>query len=72
MIRPAIAPTRVFNPISRGLFTAARNSVSQVQQSTQKISRGLNKDQKFAMNYVEFFGSKKTTKVLRKNLKALR
>ena len=72
MIRPAIAPTRVFNPISRGLFTAARNSVSQVQQSTQKISRGLNKDQRFAMNYVEFFGSKKTTKVLRKNLKALR
>jgi len=39
MIKPAIAPTRVFNPISRGLFTAARNSVSQVQQSTQKISR---------------------------------
>ncbi len=72
MIRPAIAPTRVFNPISRGLFTAARNSVNQVQQSTQKISRGLNSDQKFAMNYVEFFGSKKTTKVLRKNLKALR
>ena len=71
MIRPAIAPTRVFNPISRGLFTAARNSVNQVQQSTQKISRGLNKDQKFAMNYVEFFGSKKTTKVLRKNLKSI-
>ena len=71
MIRPAIAPRRVFNPISRGLFTAAKNSVSKVQESTQKISRGLNKDQKFAMNYVEFFGSKKTTKILRKNLKAL-
>ena len=71
MIRPAIAPTKIFNPISRGLFTAAKNSVNQVQQSTQKISRGLNKDQKFAMNYVEFFGSKKTTKVLRKNLKSI-
>ena len=71
MIRPAIAPTRVFNPISRGLFTAAKNSVNQVQESTQKISKGLNKDQKFAMNYVQFFGAKKTTKILRKNLKSL-
>ena len=71
MIRPAIAPTRVFNPISRGLFTAAKNSVNQVQQSTQKITRGLNKDQKFSMNYVQFFGAKKTTKILRKNLKSL-
>lgn len=71
MIRPAIAPTKVFNPISRGLFTAAKNSVNQVQESTQKITKGLNKDQKFSMNYVQFFGAKKTTKILRKNLKSL-
>ena len=71
MISPAIKPRRAFNPITKGLFTAARNSVNKVQESTQKISTGLSKDQKFAMNYVEFFGSKKTTKILRKNLKSI-
>ena len=72
MITPAIKPTIAFRPISRGLITAARNSVNRVQESTQKISKGLNRDQKFAMNYVEFFGSKKTTKILKKNLKSIR
>ena len=68
MIRPAIQPTSAFRPISRGLITAAKNSVNKVQESTQTISKGLNKNQKFAMNYVEFFGSKKTAKILKKNL----
>ena len=72
MIKPAIKPTLAFRPISRGLITAARNSVNKVQESTQKISKGLNKNEKFAMNYVEFFGSKKTTKILKKNLKSIR
>ena len=80
MIKPLIQPRRInrpasgiaSNPISGGLIVAARNSVNKVQESTQKISKGLNKDQKFAMNYVEFFGSKKTTKILKKNLKSIR
>ncbi len=72
MITPAIKPTIAFRPISRGLITAARNSVNRVQESTQKISKGLNRNEKFAMNYVEFFGSKKTTKILKKNLKSVR
>ena len=72
MITPNIAPTKVLNPLSRGLFTAAKNSVGRVQESTQQITKGLNKDQKFPMNYVEFFGSKKTVKILRKNLKSVR
>ena len=72
MITPAIKPTVAFRPISRGLITAARNSVNRVQESTQKISKGLNRNEKFAMNYVEFFGSKKTTKILKKNLKSVR
>ena len=71
MLKPLIA-TKVVNPISRGLFTAAKNSVGKVQESTQQITKGLNKDQKFPMNYVEFFGSKKTVKILRKNLKSVR
>ena len=80
MIKPLIQPRRISrpasgiasNPISGGLIVAARNSVNKVQESTQKISKGLNKDQKFTMNYVEFFGSKKTTKILKKNLKSIR
>ena len=77
MIKPLIQPRRInrpasgiaSNPISGGLIVAARNSVNKVQESTQTISKELNKDQKFAMNYVQFFGSKKTTKILKKNLK---
>ena len=71
MLKPLIA-TKAINPISRGLFTAAKNSVGRVKESTQQITKGLNKDQKFPMNYVEFFGSKKTVKILRKNLKSVR
>ena len=72
MISPAIKPRIAFKPISRGLIVAARNSVNKVQESTQKISKGLNKNEKFAMNYVQFFGSKKTTKILKKNLKSIK
>ena len=71
MLKPLIA-TKAINRISRGLFTAAKNSVGRVKESTQKITKGLDKDQKFPMNYVEFFGSKKTVKILRKNLKSVR
>ena len=72
MISPAIKPRVAFKPISRGLIVAARNSVNKVQESTQKISKGLDKNEKFAMNYVLFFGSKKTTKILKKNLKSIK
>ena len=79
MIKPLIQPRRInkpmngiaSNPISRGLIVAAKNSVSKVQESTQTISKELNKNEKFAMNYVQFFGSKKTTKILKKNLKSI-
>ena len=72
MISPAIKPRVAFKPKSRGMIVAARNSVNKVQESTQKISKGLNKNEKFAMNYVQFFGSKKTTKILKKNLKSIK
>ena len=80
MIKPLIRPRRITtsrigstsSPISRGLIVAAGNSVNKVQESTQTISKRLTKDQKFAMNYLEFFGSKKTTKILRKNLNSIK
>ena len=57
MIKPLIQPRRISrpasgiasNPISGGLIVAARNSVNKVQESTQTISKGLNKDQKLAI-----------------------
>ena len=46
MIKPAISPRRVLNPISRDLFTAAKNSVSRVKETTKKLRKGTYKNQK--------------------------
>ena len=81
MITPNIAPTKVLNPLSRGLFTAAKNSVSRIKNTTENISKAAsesrskavsNKNQKFAMNFLEFFGSKKTAKILKKSLESIK
>ena len=81
MITPNIAPTKVLNPLSRGLFTAAKNSVSRIKNTTENISNAASesrskavsdKNQKFAMNFLEFFGSKKTAKILKKSLESIK
>ena len=75
MITPNIAPTKVLNPLSRGLFTAAKNSVSRTKQLTSNISKAnetVKKNEKFAMNFIEFFGSKKTAKILKKSLESIK
>lgn len=81
MITPNIAPTKVLNPLSRGLFTAAKNSVSRIKKTTENISKAASesrskavsdKNQKFAMNFLEFFGSKKTAKILKKSLESIK
>ena len=75
MITPNIAPTRVLNPLSRGLFTAAKNSVSRTKELTSNISKAnetVKKNEKFAMNFIEFFGSKKTAKILKKSLESIK
>ena len=81
MITPNIAPTKVLNPLSRGLFTAAKNSVSRIKNTTENISKAASesrskavsdKNQKFAMNFLEFFGSKKTAKILKKSLESIK
>ncbi len=58
--------------VGSGLITAAKNSVSKIKESTQKISKVSDKDQKFVMNYVQFFGSKKTAKILKKSLESIK
>ena len=75
MITPNISPTRVLNPLSRGLFTAAKNSISRTKQLTSNISKTnetVKKNEKFAMNFIEFFGSKKTAKILKKSLESIK
>ena len=75
MITPNISPTRVLNPLSRGLFTAAKNSISRTKQLTSNISKTnetVKKNEKFAMNFIEFFGSKKTAKILKKSLETIK
>ena len=75
MITPNISPTRVLNPLSKGLFTAAKNSISRTKELTSNISKAnetVKKNEKFAMNFIEFFGSKKTAKILKKSLERIK
>ena len=50
-----------------GLFSAARSSIRRVENVTNKISKApdVTKEQKFGINYVGFFGSKKNVKILK-------
>ena len=57
------------------MFTAAKNSVSRTKQLTSNISKAnetVKKNEKFAMNFIEFFGSKKTAKILKKSLESIK
>ena len=74
MIRPAISPRRITTSASVGLFSAARSGVRNIQSSVNTISNapGVTREQKFGMNYVGFFGSKKNSKILDKSLKTIR
>ena len=74
MIRPAITPRRIAGNATTGIVTAARGGVRNIQRSTNTISRApdVTKEQRFGMNYVEFFGSKKTYKILEKSMKTIR
>ena len=71
-MRGMISPQSVTNRVGSGLITAAKNSVTKIKESTQKISKVSDKDQKFVMNYVQFFGSKKTAKILKKSLESIK
>ena len=80
MLTPTIAPRRIMRSATTGLFSAARNSVRNLRTTTRTISNvaqtpnstGMSRDQRFSMNFIQFFGSKKTTKILQKSLKTIR
>ena len=74
MIRPLLTPRRVTGNAQAGLISAARGGVRNVQSSTNTISRApdITREQRFGMNYVEFFGSQRTYKILQKSMKTIR
>ena len=75
MIRPNIAPRRITTNATAGLFSAARSSIRGTPTNTQSIIRSspdLTRNQKFGINYVDFFGSKKNSKILEKSMKTIR
>ena len=57
-----------------GLFSAAKSSIRRVENVTKTISKApdVKKEQKFGINYVQFFGSKKNSKILKKSLQSIR
>ena len=74
MIRPLLTPRRVTGNATTGLISAARNGLRNIQRSTNLISSvpNVTKEQNFGINYVDFFGSKRISKDLRKSMETIR
>ena len=64
MITPNIAPRRIMGSATAGLFSAAKSSIRRVENVTKTISKApdVKKEQKFGINYVQFFGSRRIQK----------
>ena len=74
MISPNIAPRKITGAAAAGLFSAAKSSIRRMEKTTNTISKSpaLTKEEKLGINYVQFFGSKKNSKILKKSLKSIR
>ena len=74
MIKPAISPRTITASATTGLISAARSGVKNIKDITETISNEpeVTKEEKFGMNYVGFFGSKKVGKDLKKSMKTIR
>ena len=74
MIKPNIAPRKITGAAATGLFSAAKSSIRRMDNITKTISKSpsLKKEEKLGINYVQFFGSKKNSKILKKSLKSIR
>ena len=74
MITPNIAPRKITGSAAAGLFSAAKSSIRRMENVTKTISNSpsLTKEEKLGINYVQFFGSKKNSKILKKSLKSTR
>ena len=74
MFTPNIAPRKITGSAAAGLFSAAKSSIRRMEKTTDALSKAPNvtKEQKLGINYVQFFGSKKNAKILKKSLKSIR
>ena len=74
MITPNIAPRKITGSAAAGLFSAAKSSIRRMEKTTDALSKApdVTKEQKFGISYVQFFGSKKNSKILKKSLKSIR
>ena len=74
MIKPLLSPTRITGNATTGLISAARSGVRNIRGVTETISNApdVTKEEKFGMNYIGFFGSKKVGKDLKKSMKTIR
>jgi hypothetical protein len=74
MIKPAISPRRITGSATAGIVNAARSGVRNIKDITETISNEpeVTKEEKFGINYVGFFGSRRVNKDLKKSMKTIR
>ena len=74
MIRPSISPRRITGSATAGIVNAARSGVRNIKDITETISNEpeVTKEEKFGINYVGFFGSRRVNKDLKKSMKTIR
>jgi hypothetical protein len=74
MIKPAISPRTITASATTGLISAAKSGVKNIKDITETISNEpeVTKEEKFGINYVGFFGSKRVNKDLKKSMKTIR
>ena len=73
MIRPAISPRRITGSATAGIVNAARSGVRNIKDITETISNEpeVTKEERFGINYVGFFGSRRVNKDLKKSMKTI-
>ena len=74
MIRPAISPRRITGSATAGIVNAARSGVRNIKDITETISNEpeVKKEEKFGINYVGFFGSRRVNKDLKKSMNTIK
>ena len=74
MIRPAISPRRITGSATAGIVNAARSGVRNIKDITETISNEpeVRKHEKYGINYVGFFGSRRVNKDLKKSMKTIK
>lgn len=74
MIRPAISPRRITGSATAGIVNAARSGVRNIKDITETISNEpeVTKEEKYGINYVGFFGSRRVNKDLKKSMNTIR